>query len=520
MIPTETARTVSLLRRHRASESTGTLGPTATTTWELGRTHLGRPIEAVVRSEAENELRVLVIGGQHGDEPSARRAVEHWIANDPAARESGARIEGLGRAAVPDANPDGSSVGRRRNAEGIDLNRDHLLLSTSETRAIHELVRRFRPHLIVDVHNYPARRRHLLARGWTIGPDVQLAAPTHPAIRTGLGPSDTEDLFRSVESSLGARGYSFSPYTLFRRSGKARPSTLRVRDARNSLALRYGIPTFLLEGRDPGRTGTSEDGPRTTAALVEALRAIEVWALGHRALLERGPPIPRTGETVPLDARWTDEGARRSVTFRDARSGRPVHVEWPHYAGTLHLGAAVSLPRAYAVRNDVSSVRELLDRHGIMGELVEGPRSAMVERATRTRNAPVVAVDGNCTESAHVLDLEGYTVYSVHQRGGRALSIWLEGGPRFGLPFLRPHPVLPGASERPPVVRIRLWDYASPRLGTSWVPARPVGGEPLSAAEAPTAPSGMQFPAAGAPPVPGAVADTPERDFATAEEIS
>ena len=120
-------------------------------------------------------LRVLVIGGIHGDELSSASVALHWI--------------GLAQAApsqthwrfIPALNPDGlfSRPSRRVNANGVDLNRNFptpnwkrdapfywakktrkdprrwpgkLPLSEPESKFIVEEMQRFKPNLIVSIH--------------------------------------------------------------------------------------------------------------------------------------------------------------------------------------------------------------------------------------------------------------------------------------------------------------------------------------------------------------------------------
>lgn len=440
---------------------------------EVGRSEQGRPIEVALRGPGPGALRVLVVAGQHGDEPWGRIAAQRWIAAIDHRTIGSVASPPTACLAVLDANPDGSQHGRRGNARERDLNRDHLLLDAPETRAIHEVVRRYSPHLIVDVHNFPPRRRHLLAEGWTIGADVQFAGATHPAIRTSLSAVEEDGLFLRIRSDLAAHGYTAVPYTLFRRSGKARPSTLRVRDARNSLSLRYGIPTLLLEGRDPGRRGSTEEGLRTAAAQLEALRSIEAWASEHRESLLRGPPIPTAGESVPLEARWAEDGESRSVPLGRAGSREVVQVRWARFAGRLRVRSRVSLPRAYAVRNDLAPIHAVLARHGVAGDRVEAPRSALVE-PVRSWQASTERIErawgARSLPAAFPIDLRGYTSYSIHQRAGRALAVWLEGAPRTGLAALRTEREPGRPSERPPILRVVMWDYPPVRAGS----ARPV----------------------------------------------
>lgn len=140
----------------------------------LGRTIWGRDIRA-----SGAQLRVLVLGGIHGDEMSSSSLVFHWIAF---AQEP---VTGLSLPIdwrfIPSLNPDGlfAHPAKRVNARGVDLNRNFPTpnwerdarvywetrtkrdprrwpgtkpLSEPETRFLLEQMDSFKPHLIVSVH--------------------------------------------------------------------------------------------------------------------------------------------------------------------------------------------------------------------------------------------------------------------------------------------------------------------------------------------------------------------------------
>jgi murein peptide amidase A len=121
------------------------------------------------------KLRVLVVGGIHGDELSSASLALHWIA---LAKEIPAQTHWR---FVPLLNPDGllTSPARRTNANGVDLNRNFPTpqwdkeapiywekkvkrdprrwpgskpLSEPESKYLHDEMERFKPDMIVSIH--------------------------------------------------------------------------------------------------------------------------------------------------------------------------------------------------------------------------------------------------------------------------------------------------------------------------------------------------------------------------------
>lgn len=122
----------------------------------------GRPIE--VLSFGEGERTILLMAGVHGDEKNGvdmvASVVERLRACDPVCLKD--RI-----VVMPLVNPDGCEADTRRNARGIDVNRNFPTkdfvgtedapggiepASEPETRAVLDVVERFDPWLIITIH--------------------------------------------------------------------------------------------------------------------------------------------------------------------------------------------------------------------------------------------------------------------------------------------------------------------------------------------------------------------------------
>lgn len=140
-----------------------------------GRTIWGRDVRP-----DDAKLRILVIGGIHGDEMSSSSLVFHWI--DMASNAPPADMpQSIHWRFIPSLNPDGlfARPSKRVNAHGVDLNRNFPTpnwsrdaklywegrtkrdprrwpgakpLSEPESRFLYEQMDSFKPNLIVSVH--------------------------------------------------------------------------------------------------------------------------------------------------------------------------------------------------------------------------------------------------------------------------------------------------------------------------------------------------------------------------------
>ncbi|WP_193612137.1 M14 family zinc carboxypeptidase [Nocardioides lijunqiniae] len=113
---------------------------------------LGEPAGPRVRT-------VVLISTMHGNEPATRRILESL--------RDGAPVEGINLWVIPTYNPDGLARGTRKNAHGVDLNRNFPYKwadldgnyesgpkprSEPETRAVMRFLRTVRPDRVLSFH--------------------------------------------------------------------------------------------------------------------------------------------------------------------------------------------------------------------------------------------------------------------------------------------------------------------------------------------------------------------------------
>lgn len=148
---------------------------------EVGSSAEGRPLRHV--SWGDGDTRVLLWSQMHGDESTASMAIAdlfRFLGEHP----EDPLVQRLHDATtlhfLPVMNPDGAARFQRRNAQGIDINRDARALVSPEARALHALRERVKPAFGFNLHDQQVGYR---AGASDRGTAIALLAPAFNAAR-------------------------------------------------------------------------------------------------------------------------------------------------------------------------------------------------------------------------------------------------------------------------------------------------------------------------------------------------
>jgi hypothetical protein len=303
----------------------------------LGRSQRGLEMPLVVLSAgAASDASlptVLILAQQHGNEPSsgeAALAVAQLLAGPKAEL-----LERVNVLIVPRANPDGAERFARTTASGIDVNRDHLLLQTPEARAIAVATLKYKPQVVLDLHEFTVGGRWVEKFGAMMKYDALLQPATVGNLDAKLAAAAQREYVDRTHAALAAQGLiSFHYYTT---SNDARDRTVSMGGVqpdtgRNVAGLRHAI-SILLEARGVG-LGRAHFLRRVHTQVIAAMTVIETAADQGRRLVEL---VRQAGEHAGAQACRGElvvaarhSAGRQRLTFLDAVTGAdlPIEVDW------------------------------------------------------------------------------------------------------------------------------------------------------------------------------------------------
>jgi len=333
-------RALTLVRRHRVAGIatrrfthdelwTALGGPLSAGPFEVaeaGRSVQGRSILTV--RYGNGPVRVLLWSQMHGDESSATMALADLIAflaaepSHPLARRL---HDELTIVMIPMLNPDGARLFQRRNAFGVDVNRDARRLATPEGRILKQVRDDFAPDFGFNLHD---QNPHTQAGRGGERAAFALLAPAADADRS-WGP--VRERARFVAAALAAVLESEVPGRVARYNDAFNPRAF------GDLMQKWGTSTVLIE------TGVLDNDPEKQRLRdlngMALLTALDLIATGdwrradpqlydnlppnhgftHDLLLRGGMVVLNRGEPVRLDLAlaWEDGVRREGLIVTD-----------------------------------------------------------------------------------------------------------------------------------------------------------------------------------------------------------
>ena len=336
--------------------------PPAVNVLNVGSSQEGTPIQALLFTRHPSPSpsvivrggrpTVLLIGQQHGDEPASAEALL-VVASELASGSLQGLLDRINVLVLPRVNPDGAARGQAAAANGVDLDTDHLLLSTPEARAVAQLARDYRPLVVIDAHEYPIDPTHVDRFGGAQRADLQLQYASTSGLPDFVMKASEEWFRQPLVSALQRDGltveWSHRPVA----DATARRMTMGAASpdsARNTNGLRNAV-SFIVESRggNLGRTHLNRRVFSHVAAISHVLRSSAQRAddlVKLRKYVDASVRAELCAGEMQIDARLTP--AERVLTLLDPQTGADIttSVNWDS-ALLLRDGKPRSRPCGY-----------------------------------------------------------------------------------------------------------------------------------------------------------------------------
>lgn len=336
---------------------------------------------------ASGHTRVLVFANIHAGEVEGKEAAQILL-RELAAGEHRAWTDSLVLLIAPIYNADGNErisldhrsdqhgpfagVGTRENAQGLDLNRDHMKLESPEARSLVWLMTEYDPHVVVDLHT---------TNGTHHAYHLTYSPPLHPATDGTIVGILRERWLPGVTRAMERRGwltwyYGNLPIPEWGMTGERGWYTFDYRARFNNsyagLRNRFGI---LSEAYS---YASFEDRVRATHAFVEEVLD---WAAAHaweiRATTAAADAQDLIGRSLPLRAALASSGGTTILLGEVEERVNPLSGErylarldsvrperMPNY-DRFATTEAGTVPGAYLLPDTLVVVLDLLRAHGV-----------------------------------------------------------------------------------------------------------------------------------------------------------
>lgn len=320
---------------------------------------------------SSNKLSVLLIGSQHGTEPSGAEAIQA-LAYSLLAHPQNPLLNVLNFILIPNGNPDGRDLQLRGNARHENSNIDYTRLSTPEAQTYVRVLHQYHPDVVFDLHESSVEKNILTKKqGYITTVQAQYEVATNPNVSPALHRYANKHFLPKLMAKTQAKGLPATRYTgeLFSIHQPIAHGGLRITNLRNYSGLQ-GSLSVLVENRLDRKHGIYPS-PKNIAARIQkqtlSINAfLETLVEEKQSILQVTRKQP-TRKSAVLRFAYTLNRYKPQIQLplEDIHTQHIKNLRFRNY-DTVSVMKTNRLPRAYVILpTAASSIQPVLDRHFI-----------------------------------------------------------------------------------------------------------------------------------------------------------
>lgn len=358
----------------------------------IGQSVNKRNIHAVTFSSGEfgkdsTKVKVLMFAQQHGNEQSGKEAALLLI-RELTRPENHYLLSRLDIAIIPQVNPDGSELNQRRNASQADLNRNHLILTEPETKALHAFFDQFLFEVTLDVHEYSPYSDEWMNEGFRKNTLVALGAPTNLNVSEKIRNFAANKTLPFVMNQLSLNNYSSFVYCPGDPPGKGylRHSTFDINDGRQSFAIQQTL-SFIQEGMN-GTDNYIQNLKQRSLSQMAGMRSLLEFSYTNRDEIlkivndERKALVQGSVTAgISIQSTHAGNGQQLQLPVLSVKTGRDSTLTITDYRPVVRSLTEVKKPVAYLVPDDLTEVLDWAERQKLTRKPYKPAPTDRIERA-------------------------------------------------------------------------------------------------------------------------------------------
>ncbi len=328
-----------------------------------GKSVKGRNLYAMKFSDSEfgrdaSKIRVLIFAQQHGNEQSGKEGAL-LLARELLRPENRYLFNKIDLLLIPQVNPDGSEVNQRRNANGMDLNRNHLILTEPETIALHHLFDRYLFEVTMDVHEYSPYGEDWMTYGYRKNSAITMGVTTNLNVAESIRELSNKDYLPFIFGYLHDRNYSSFTYCPGGPPELAyiRHSTFDINDGRQSLGIQNTF-SFIQEGMN-GKDDSIENIQHRAESQMAGMRGLLEYIFGNKDRVKKLVADERekllqgeAGKVISIQSVHVADGRQLELPLFSCKSGNDTLVIVKDYRPVVKSLYDVSEPMGYLIPKD------------------------------------------------------------------------------------------------------------------------------------------------------------------------
>jgi hypothetical protein len=432
----------------------------------------GREIYAVCFSKDEfgkdkSKIKVLIFAQQHGNEQSGKEGAILLI-DELLKPENHYLFDKIDFALVPQMNPDGSEKNQRRNKNGMDLNRNHLILTELETIGLHNLFNKYLFEVTMDVHEYSPYGDTWRKYGYRENNDEEIGAVTNINVAEGIRNLSNKRYLPFIKKYLTEKNISCFEYSPGGppEINYIRHSTFDINDGRQSFGI-LNTFSFIQEGLNGEDDSLANIKNRAVKQMI-GMRGLLEFAYLNKDEIKNLVAMERdkltnnkSSSKVTIQLDHFPDGSKLEFPLLSYYSNKDTVIKVKDYRPVVKSLLDVERPKGYLVPKNLKEIIGWADRQSLVYYEYKKSGSDKIEQYNII-DIDSIDFEGDMTvnpvvemkEISNNLSENDYVFIPTKQLRNNMIVIALEPNSELGLVTYKNYEHLLKKGEKYPILRV------------------------------------------------------------------